>query len=428
MDLWRDEGRVGDKQLLDAKLVRKALTPGPQANLGSSGLPNVRPSYGYLMQLWTPIANAQPRNKLVAFGHGGSDGTHAWVFPEYNATVMYFTQSRGTMTGLRVEAALGELFLGVPFDPSHKPSPPMEEYLGYYWEGEGDLYRAIIRDGDDMALEIVGKGVVPLTYMGEDRWNLRPNPGVVLAFDRSDDGEVTGYHIGNHQEFRFKPSDKLPGGKELAARVAKAHRMDLLESLESIRMTGTLTMEKLKIKGDTTTLLAWPNRFREDSTVAGQFERLGFDGKIAWYASKMKPLAALEGPRADQQRFVSPVVRFGDWHRWYQKLQVIQRLKSGSGDEVFVVRTGDTSATASTLYVAAKTGRVFREEKVIHVDMLGRIGLKSTFGDFRDVSGMLLPFETKIELANPLLGPVVTRVTEVKVGVELPKGVFELKD
>ena len=128
----------------------------------------------------------------------------------------------------RKKMRLGELLLGVPFDPI-QAAPPLEQYLGYYWEGEGDPYRAIVLDGDGLALEILGKAVVPLVYIGEDRWKLRPQPATVLAFDRSPAGEVTGYHIGEHQEFRFEPAADLPSADEVATRVAQAHRIDLLD-------------------------------------------------------------------------------------------------------------------------------------------------------------------------------------------------------
>ena len=52
----------------------------------------------------------------IGFGHSGSDGTHAWAFPEEDAIVVYLTQSRGNLTGLRVEEALAEVFFGDAFD------------------------------------------------------------------------------------------------------------------------------------------------------------------------------------------------------------------------------------------------------------------------------------------------------------------------
>ncbi len=63
-----------------------------------------------------------------------------------------------------------------------------------------------------------------------------------------------------------------------------------------------------------------------------------------------------------------------------------------------------------------------------HIDTMGRIGQKVRFGDFRDVSGMLLPFRSEVEYANPLIGTIVTTITEVELGVELPEGAFELRE
>ena len=42
------------------------------------------------------VANEGPgKLKVTSFGHGGSDGTGAWVFPAEDLIVCYFTQSRG---------------------------------------------------------------------------------------------------------------------------------------------------------------------------------------------------------------------------------------------------------------------------------------------------------------------------------------------
>jgi CubicO group peptidase (beta-lactamase class C family) len=428
MDLWLNVGRVDDKQLLDLQLVKKALTPSPQPFPGSSGLAGLRPDYGYMMQLWKPMEKNAKNNGIVAFGHSGSDGTYSWVFPKQNAMVMYFTQSRGTTTGLRVEAAVNELFLDVPVEEMHDSAPPLEQYLGYYAENERSRYQAIIRDGEDLALETPGKRIRKLVYAGEDRWTFRSKPSVVLVFERTEAGQVMGFQIGKQQkELRFQPAADLPRTQELAARVAKTHRLDLLESVGPVRMTSKLTMDKFMIKGDSSLLFGWPNYFREESKVLGQVERLAFNGQKATYSMKKKPAVVLKDARANEQRTASPAVRFGDWRQWYPHLRVIQLIKNGER-EVFVVRAGDTSGTASTYYVDSKTNRVIREERIVHTEMQGRIGQRLTFSDFRDVSGMLLPFETMIELANPILGPIVTKVTDVKVGENLPQGVFQITD
>ena len=427
MEFWRRKGRPGKERLLGARYVRGALTPGPHPMEGPTGLPGLQTAYGFLMQLWTGPGE-DGEDEVVAYGHTGSDGTHAWVFPEENAMVFYFTQSRGNTTGLRVEEVLGDLFLGVPFDPN-QAAPPFEQYLGYYREpdDENDLYRAIIRDGEDMALEIMGKAIVPLTYIGDDRWKLRPSPTNVLAFDRSETGEVIGYHVGDHQEVRFEPSADLPSVEEVQALVTKFNRIDLLESLGPLRLNDELTIEKQGITGELSTLLAWPDRMRIDSLAAGQFERYAFDGENSRTVSSLKPLALLEGEQAQLLRLDSPFARYGDWKRWYPEAHVIQKISDG-GKEVVLVRSGDTSGPARTLYIDMEKGGILAEDSMTFIETLGRIGQHVEFGDYRDISGMLLPFRTEITFAHSMIGTITTTVTDFELGVELPAGVFELED
>ncbi len=422
MRMWERKGRGPDGRLIASRSVRKALTPSEFPFPSATGLPGLSTSYGALMQLWTREHDGE--REVVAFGHTGSDGTHAWVFPEQDAMVLYFTQSRQNPTGLRVEEALATLFLGAPFD-ANEVAPPFDDYLGYYWEGEGDLYRAIIRDGDDLALEILGKGIVPLTYVGDDRWKFRPNPSIVLAFQRAGDGAVTGYSIGDHHEFRFEPGADLPRAEDVAARVAAFHRVDLFESLGPVRFTGALTIEKLGITGETSTTVAWPNRWRIDTVAGDQSERVAFDGEHAHTSSSAKPVATLDADRSELMRFDGMLVAFGDWRRWYPDARVIQTLEEG---QAIVVRTGGTSAPARTLFVAAESGRVLREMSTTFVDGMGRVGQRLTYGDFRDVAGMQLPFRTETVLANPLIGAIVTTTTGFELGVEVPEGAFELRD
>ena len=428
LEFWQRKGRVGTTRLLRPRSVRKALTPGPYPLGSPTGLPGLRCDYGYLMQLWTgpgPEGKEDDR-EVVAFGHTGSDGTYAWVFPEENAMVLFFTQSRFNTTGLRVEEALGNLFLGVPFNPN-QAAPPFEQYLGYYAENARSRYQAIIRDGEDLALETPGRRIRQLVYAGEDRWKFRVKPGVVVEFDRAEDGEVTGFRIDDHQEFRFQPSADLPPVDEIAARVAETHHLDLLETLGPMRILSTLRMEKIDLTGEVTTRLEWPRRYRVDSAANGNFEQLAIDGEKVWYASSTQEVSELEGDRAEGMRLENTFARFGDWRDWHPVLEVIQRVHDGERD-LIMVRVGDTSAPAATLYVDWNNGRLLRVENVSVIEGMGRVGQQTTFSDFRDVSGVLLPFQSSVALSNSMVGTITTTVTEAEVGVEVPEGTFQLRD
>jgi CubicO group peptidase (beta-lactamase class C family) len=426
LDLYLHRGRAGGERLLRASSVRHTLEPGAWPLPSPTGFPGLRTDYGTLMQLWTrpAVQGEKVERELVVFGHTGSDGTHAWAFPEQQAMVLYFTQSRGTTTGLRVEERLAELFLGAPFDPL-QAAPPLEQYLGYYWEGEGDLYRAIVRDGEDLALEIVNKTVVPLDYLGEDRWRLRPEPSTVLAFERDEHGVVSGYRIGEHRELRFTPRADLPPADEIAARVAAAHRLERLADAGVVRMRGRIEIPKLELRGESTRWLAWPDRWRIDEVLGKERGSVAFDGTTLRRSSTAQPAAPLEGTAAELLLQGDPFLRFGDWRRDGATLTVIQEMTFGDR-RALLVRAGDASRPAPTLYVDLETGRLMRMDGLTMIEGLGRVGQKVRFDDWREVAGALLPFRVEVELAHPLIGKVLNVYESFETGVEVGAGWFSL--
>jgi CubicO group peptidase (beta-lactamase class C family) len=428
LQLYLDRGRAGEQRLLRPASVRRTLEPGPWPMPSGTGFPGLRCDYGTLMQLWTRAAEgaADGERELVVFGHTGSDGTHAWAFPERDALVLYLTQSRGTTTGARVEEHLGELLLGVPFDPL-QAAPPLEQFLGYYWEGEGDLYRAIVRDGEQLALEVVGRAVVPLDYIGEDRWKLRPEPATVIAFDRDGTGAVTGFHIGEHQELRLLPDEPELGAEELAEGVRTAHNLEALASAGVVRLAGRVELPQLERNGVSTLWLQWPDRWRVDEDVAGQTASYAFDGTTLRLSTGGRPVEEVSGPTLETLRASDPFLRFGDWRREGAPLQWMQELEHDGGP-VSLVRTGDCSRPAATLYVDQATGRLLRFDAMTYLEGLGRLGQKVRFDDFREVGGALLPWRTEVLLANPLIGTIQSVVETAELGVQVPEGFFALAD
>lgn len=429
LDLWMRRGRVGKQRLIRPLAVRRTLEPGPFPLGAPSGFPGLRADYGSLMQLWTgPVEEGESEEReVVVFGHTGSDGTHAWAFPEQKAMVLYFTQSRGTMTGLRVEEMLGELLLGVPFDPI-QAAPPLEPLLGYYWEGEGDLYRAIVRDGGGLGLEILGKGVVSLVYIGEDRWKFRDQPGTVLTFDRGDDREVLGYHIGEHSEYRFEPSASLPTAEGVLGKVASAHRLDRLETLGPMHVRSRLGIEGMSEEGSVDTWLGWPHRWRYDERLGEALGEVAFDGSELRLRADGKAIQTfVEGPAAELLRNGNPWARFCDPLHWHGSAEIVQRIERG-GNPIVLLRLGDPEGPATTLYVHEESGRLVRVDGMTHIEGAGRLGQRLTFGDYRDVEGVSWPHRTDFELATPLIGTMTMEVESIEFGVQLEEGWFELRD
>ena len=108
-----DGGEFAEQRLLSQEAVRRVLTPVSETTM-PTGVARVSSSYGQLMHLYND------RDELIVFGHSGSDGTYAWVWPGEDLIVLYFTQSRGSNTMARMEAVLDTL-LGRPV--GHRSGP-----------------------------------------------------------------------------------------------------------------------------------------------------------------------------------------------------------------------------------------------------------------------------------------------------------------
>ena len=110
----------------------------------------------------------------------------------------------------------------------------------------------------------------------------------------------------------------------------------------------------------------------------------------------------------------------------FEDVPFIQRIRREDEDAV-LVRAGGTSGPAATFYVDWTTGLVGRVDSLTYAEGMGRIGQRVSFGDYREVSGVMIPYQTRIQLANPLIGEIVSTIEEVELGVALPEGLFELR-
>lgn len=424
--LWLNQGKDEGHQLLNPELMKWALTPGPHAMNGNTGLPNTKSEYGSLMMVWTADEEVKPGAdpKVIAFGHNGSDGTHAWVFPEQNAMAFYFTQSRGTSTGFQVEEVLGEVFLGVDA-PTAQVAESVEPYLGYYREHEDDSYRAVVRDGEDLALEVPGKGVLRMEYVGDDQWRI-PEEGVSMQFQRSEAGDVVSFELAGKQEFKFAPDQDLPTPQAVADMVSRAHKLDRLEELGPMQIKTNITFTRTGMSGVIESTYVWPNQVRLDAVIGPEFENVAFDGSRSWYHSRLKPLAEVSGLQAEQARLDNHFARFSRLLDWHPKLHVVQKLHRANKD-LLLVRTNTTSAPARTLFIDAASGQVLGEDNVPVLDSLGRMGQRLRFNDFREIEGMLLPYQMQIRYSNKMIGTLKVEVTDVGFGADLAEGFFQLQ-
>ena len=434
--LWMDDGRAGDRRLISTEAVTRALEPANEIGFYPSGFDRLQAYYGQQWMVYAEPVEGAP-GKWVVFGHGGSDGTHAWVWPELDLMVLFFTQSRGALAGLGLEGVLQTLLVDQKIDeviatPRGIAPQVLERIVGLYWDEDvEEAYYAVLPQGGYLVIERPGRfravmkpSENPWRFVGEisdDFW---------LEFHRSEEGAVIAmeYRFGGRIERgpRHAPEEGLPSPEEIIAQVQKAHRIDRLPELAGVRLTGTITLEDRGLEGPFTMQFDGTG-LRTVLNLGGAEQMAVSDGVRVWSSSPQTGRVELEGVYREQSLLEHPASHMGDWREDYEEVEVLRRVRRDDRD-VILIRTVPGEAPGSTKFVDAETGLVIREERLVQFPGLGFVGVRTDYEDFRDVGGMQLPFRSAARFATPLIGRIEVRVEKAETGVELPAGIFTLPE
>ena len=432
LSLWMDGGRVGDKRLLSPEAVERGLKP----NQLLSNYPKVSEGLDvYYGQQWMvyaqPVDDGSP--KRILFGHGGSDGTHAWAWPELDLMVLFFTQSRGTLAGVGLEGALQTLLVEQKLDdPSlvaHEPSAEeLEQVAGLYWdETNATAYYVVTPRGNRLTLERPGRMQLVLKASGTPgRYVHEVNSQVAIEFVRSEDGTVTAMRtlFAGQVELdpRHVPEEGLPSVEEVITSVKQAHGLDKLSGLGVVRLSGTLNIEARKIEAPLTTLFDTTRARTEIQFGAVEQITVIENGRV-WSYSTPTGIDELDGLLREQALLDRISVKFGDWTAHYERVEVLKRVHH-EDKALLLVRVVPREAPGSTMFVLEESGMVVRSDSLAQVPGVGIVGIQTQYGDFRDVDGMRLPFRTVEKYASQLIGLVVTTLDNAETGVDVSEETF----
>jgi CubicO group peptidase (beta-lactamase class C family) len=179
----------GDRILSEEAVDRILIPVSIMTSLGSdmpapTGFPFTEVYYGQMS-----VLNISSDGQLQVFGHSGSDGTWAWAFPEQDMMIFYFTQSRGQVTGVRLETDIDRLLV----NPEYIPPPEIVEkylpYLGTYISESaasmGEEFAVLIHNGH-LGFDIPGLFIFELEdppAEGE-RWHFQLDDQLSIEFIR----------------------------------------------------------------------------------------------------------------------------------------------------------------------------------------------------------------------------------------------------
>lgn len=214
-----DKGMANGKRILSEAAVARILTPvSVMAGLGSTvpnptGFSDSQCYYGQMAVLYKSAEGVQ------AFGHSGSDGTWAWAWPEEDLMILYFTQSRGQATGVRLETEVDRWILRPQDHPPDETVKRYAPYLGWYradFESALGAFRdqefAVVIQNERLGLDVPGQFIFLLRDSTPGgRWYFEMANELSVFFDRDSAGTVTGltfYEPGH--SFRLPRVEKHP--------------------------------------------------------------------------------------------------------------------------------------------------------------------------------------------------------------------------
>ncbi len=394
--MWMDHGRAPTGQLITDAAVRRALAPATPMIEQGEPYPtrftgNVHTSYGQHWMIYDgiPLSGDAP---LPVFGHGGSDGTGAWAFPDRDLIVLLFTQSRGGVTAIRLERFVGALAgLASPAVTTlvAPPDADIEAVLGTYKGPNGYIYA--VRQRSRVALQLP-EGLAVLRWPDlQTRWALDTSLGsAAVRFSRDANGRVTGFDfLGGPQPTRYErtvAADALPN----AADILKPRQFP-----DALEFTGTLTTKAAE--GSIHVIAATDGRLSSDVAIATTRERTVVSAGRAW-ATNAEGTRELRGVFLEQVQLPHPFVRYGDRRAAYVSLTVDRRDRLDDKD-VWVIRAVARTLPPATLYVSIDTGLLLREDGWITVKGVGTVPLTARFEDYRLVGDVQLPFRLTSESA-----------------------------
>jgi CubicO group peptidase (beta-lactamase class C family) len=434
--LWLNRGRIDGRSVLSATAVERALWPAqPMLSPGSNtpfptGLSPLRPYYG---QHWMVYVPPKPgaAGALPVFGHGGSDGTLALVFPEHDLMALYFTQSRGGISFLRFEELLAPL-VGLQGPPARTrlSADTLQPYLGAYLEAGSGKRAWVTRHGKRLRLELAGAGAfLPLWPDGAGRWSFGDSdPGISVSFDKSDAGEVTGTRLWQNGTQlvhfqRVSPAKDLPSVEQLMALRREKQGGDGIDALRSLEIKGRLRVGATEI--DNTIVAAGSDQvIRRMRSPAGTETTL-VEGGRARKCSPGQPVEELGRLWRDEALRINPLARLRDWRETSVAVRVAGKGHLGD-EEVWIVRIECELLPPLTRYVSTRTGLLLKEEAWVTARGVGTVGLTVRYEDYREVAGVKVPFRLTSE--SSLTGKQVMQFTEAKPNVAIREDTFALPD
>jgi hypothetical protein len=293
----------------------------------------------------------------------------------------------------------------------------------WLWEREDKTEKAVGRDMMRMVLELnrtrFNRDAVVTCYTCH-RGSTRPERMAPLP--------PHDYFI---EALKPQPKRVLPTAQEVIAKYLSAvgaNRQDILS--QAIVMRGTVErVERAKASGPTEIISKQPNKARITETLTSGVVTRGWNGTTAWAQSSkglnqatgetLKAMKATPTTTIASDGLFSPIKIPDSPSR--ATLIGVARINDRESYQVVIE---DSPTQSVQLFFDVESGLLLRRVNVTNT-MLGPLNVQWDFSDYRDVSGLKLPFVIRTSDVSSY-DTVVRRFSEIKIDSSVSENVFDV--
>lgn len=220
--------------------------------------------------------------------------------------------------------------------------------------------------------------------------------------------------------------DKLPSAEAILKKFTDASGgADKFKNIKSAKMTGKLSIASQGIEGKISVQIVTPDKLKSVMEIPDVVvETQASNGEVAWSGNTMSAPRILEGKEKDAVLEEANFEKFYAPESFYKELKVVG-TREIDGDKCYELKLTKKNGLENTEFYSMKTGLNVKSLTVFPHQM-GEFKMESIPGDYREVDGVLMPFE--IKLIRPEGTVIVITFDKIEINPKIDDSVFELPD
>lgn len=198
---------------------------------------------------------------------------------------------------------------------------------------------------------------------------------------------------------------------------------DAIRAVQTRVSSGKFLLPAMGIEGALTSWAARPNLIYTviESPALGQIVS-GSDGTNIWENTAMAGPNLKEGEERAVSARQNDMDGLANWRKHYSSVETVGK-EEVDGAECYKLSLTPNEGPVETHFYNAETGLLAKMEMTMKTDM-GEIPIESFLSDYREVSGLMIPFHTRQIIMK--MQEMATVIDSVAINVEIPPDRFAL--